>query len=446
MDRRVEATGLGGGLLVLLAALSGCGGEIYGGSEDIAAEAGEARLSPDQLATWMKRSPSGTPDQGVAGFVALAWVDYSLLAQAAAKTSLTDSATAAAALAPDLMLVPMRRWHDTLVSRRPRVADDRPDSLYADNDLRVFQHIFLRISDPQDVRANTVVRERAESLMVQARAPGADFAALARQHSEDATGALGGWLPPSRRSAFPPEFVRGSWRIQPGTIQGVISRGGFHVVRRPELEEVRDRLRQYAESLSTRRADSAYVDSLTSAKAFTLGTNVPARLRAFFDQPSRRTEDREPLARWDGGELLLEQAATWIDLLPPRAYMDLRGTSDVLLERFTRELAQQFIVHGEAVRNGIGVTPGEWSVLYAAYRRGLARSLRLLGADTATGQITGDREARVTELLNQLTADSTRWQSLPSALGAVLRAREGYRLHQPGLDRALRAATPPAAP
>ena len=233
----------GGWLALLMSVAAACGGEIYGGRDDIAAEAGESTLSPDQLATWVKRSPSGAPDLPIAGFVALAWVDYSLLADAASRGGLDDSATAAAALTPDLTLVPMRRWHDTLVARRPRVAADRPDSLYADNELRVFQHIFLRISDPQDVRANSVVRDRAESLMVKVRQAGADFAALAREHSEDATGAQGGWLPPSRRGAFPPEFVRGTWRIKPGDVQGVISRGGFHIVRRPELPEVRERLR-----------------------------------------------------------------------------------------------------------------------------------------------------------------------------------------------------------
>ena len=439
----------GGGLAVLVSLAAACGGEIYGGREDIAAEAGESTLTPDQLATWVRRSPSGAPDLPIAGFVALAWVDYTLLADAASRGSLDDSATAAAALLPDLTLLPMRRWHDTLVAHRPRVAADRPDSLYGDNELRVFQHIFLRIRDPQDVRANTVVRERAESLMVKARQPGADFAALAREHSEDATAAQGGWLAPSRRGAFPPEFVRGTWRIKPGDIAGVISRGGFHIVRRPELEEVRERLRQYAESLATRRADSIYVDSLTTARGLTLSENVPSRLRAFFNEPSRRSENGEPLARWEGGEMSLADAALWIDLLAPRAYIDLRGTSDVLLERYTRELAQQLMLYDEAVRRGVRVTPAEWAALYEGYRRGLTASLRLLGVDSGAALAASDRQGRVTALIDQLTTDSTRWRGLPSALGAVLRARSGYRLHQPGLERAVRAAQPapqPAAP
>jgi PPIC-type PPIASE domain len=430
---------LGSGLAVLTLATAGCEGAVYQGKEDVAAEAGSAQLPPDRLRSWVARVPSGQPTVAEAGFVALAWIDYSLLASAAARgEALTDSATAALALTPDLMLLPLRRWHDSLVARRPRIAADVPDSLYAGDNVRVFQQIVIRVSDPNDVRAITAVRERAETLLTKTRAPGANFAQLAQQYSEDPGAQQGGWLGPAPRSAFPPEFVRGSWRIKPGSINGVTSRVGFHIVRRPDLEEVRDRLRQYGESLATKRADSLYLDSLVAARGLALGRDVPARLRAFFNDPSVRTRDTEPLATWDGGDLRLAATSLWIDLLPPRTYLDLRGTSDVLLERYVRDLAKQYMLYDEANRDGIEVTPGEWATLQAGYRRSLAASLALLGVDSS-GTLPSDQAgARVDSLLNRLTSDSARWRSLPSALGAVLRAKDGYRLHQRGLERAVR--------
>ena len=114
----------------------------------------------------------------------------------------------------------------------------------------------------------------------------------------------------------------------------------------------------------------------------------------------------------------------------------------MLLERYTRELAQQLMLYEEAVRNGIHVTPAEWAALYDGYRRGVTASLRQLGVDSGATLPAVDRQGRVTALIDQLTTDSTRWRSLPSALGAVLRARSGYRLHQPGLERAVREAQP----
>jgi hypothetical protein len=235
-----------------------------------------------------------------------------------------------------------------------------------------------------------------------------------------------------------------AWRIKPGEIGGVLSRGGFHVVRRPPLEDVRDRLRVYAESLAPRKADSAYADSLVLARGLTLGENVPSRLRAFFADPSVRDKDAAPLARWVDGELTLGEASAWIDMLPARAYLDLRGTSDVILERFTRELGQQKLMLGEAEKHGIGVTPAEWAAMHEGYRRAVGASLMMLGADSGSTTIpAGEVDARVAALMDRLTSDSSRYRSLPSALGAVLRARAGYRLHDKGLIAALEAAVQP---
>jgi hypothetical protein len=322
------------------------------------------------------------------------------------------------------------------------VAGHVPDTLFAEENIRVFQEIFLRVVDPDDVRAITALRIRAESLLVQARTT-TDFAALARAHSQDAAGPGGGWLAPGRRGSFPPEFERMAWRIAPGDVSGVLSRGGFHVVRRPPLEEVRDRLRVYAESLATRKADSTYADSLVLARGLTLGEKVPERLRAFFNDPSVRETDTAPLAKWVDGELILRDASVWIDMLPARAYLDLRGTSDVILERFTRELGQQALMTGEARKHGADITPSDWAALHEGYRRAVAASLALLGADSS-GTIPADQAAaRVSSLLDRFTSDSTGYRPLPSALGAVLRAKAGYRLHEKGLRSAVEAAVQP---
>jgi hypothetical protein len=445
MFRGVPSSRCGaGGALAFVLAFAACDSNPYDGRADVAAEAGGATLSPAEVSAWVSRVPGRAPTKDDAGFAALTWVDYTLLAKAASGGgALLDSATAFAALMPERTLVPLRKWHDTLVARRPRVAADRPDTLYEEG-VRVFQQIFLRVTDPEDVRAITALRQRADSLLVLARAPGADFAALARAHSQDGTAAGGGWLAPGRRGAFPPEFERAAWRIAPGDISGALSRGGFHIVRRPPLAEVRDRLRVYAESLATRKADSVYADSLGLARGLTLGENVPSRLRAFFADPSVRDKDAAPLVRWVDGDLKLEEASGWIDMLPARAYLDLRGTSDVILERFARELGLQKLMLSEATKQGIAVTPAEWATLQEGYRRGVAASLMLLGADSGSTSIpAGEAEARVKTLLERLTTDSTRYRSLPSALSAVLRTRSGYRLHDKGLQAAVEAAVQP---
>lgn len=427
-------------LVVGALAVSTCGDSTARGRPDVAAEAGQESLEPARLAAWAARVPSGRPTQRDADFVAVVWVDYTLLAQALTDgRPLADSATAAAALMPDLLLLNLRKWHDTLVARRTRVEADRPDSLFTTPGFRAYQHILLRISDPQDVRQVGAARERADSIIAQLRA-GADFAALARTHSDDPTAQRGGYLPPGMPGSLPPGFERAARGLGIGEVGGAASSAGLHVVRRPPLEEVRESIRQYAESLATRRADSVYFDSLSTARRLTVTPRAVSLLRGYFTNPTTRTAP-EPVVTWDGGALSLARVALWIDLLQPRAWLDLRGASDLALEAFAREVAQQDLMHEEARRAGLQITAAEWSALYEGYLRGLRDVVALLGVQEPGQTIPpGAGPGRVAAVIDGLTENRVQYRPLPSALAAELRQAYGYRLHHAGLQAAAEEA------
>ena len=420
--------------------LVGCGGGTPAGSADIVAEAGSAILTPEQAAVWAARAPEA-PRAGDASYVGLVWVDYTLLTQALEQNvSLTDSATAAQALAPDLILAKLRAWHDTLLARRPGVPADEADSLYA-SDLRIFQQILIPIEDQRDARQVGAAQEKAESLLGMLRT-GADFVALAKQHSQDSFSARDGYLPAGRRKDFFPEFVRNAWRLQPGQLGGMGSRLGLHLVRRPQLDSVRDRILVYAESLSTQRADSVYADSLRAGGKLQVAERATAMLRGFFADPATRATETRPVATWSGGEMSLAQMAGWLDALPPTAYLELRGASDVALAALANDIATQYLLLADAEAHGIQLTAGQWAGLHDGYRRGLGEAMALIGlSDTATSLPAGQGAARVKALLDRLTADRDSWRPLPSALGSFLRARFGYRLHRAGAERAAQLAT-----
>ena len=439
MRRTFPKTRLAAGVL-LTAFMSACSRPE--GRSDIAAEAGGASLTPAQLGEWVARVPGRQPTLRDAEFVATVWADYTLLAQALERgDSLTDPVTVEAALLPDLGLQVLRAWHDTMVARRPRVPADRIDSIYAHDTVRVFQHVFFRVRDPQDAREVGAARAAADSIFAMARDSSADFASLAMARSEDPTTASsGGWLPVGARGVMPPEFERGAWGLAPGAVAGLSSRLGIHIVRRPPLAEARDRLTQYAESLATRQADARYLDSLTAAAGLAVSGQAVPSLRAFFADPSDRSNGTVALVTWTGGELPLADVVRWIDLLPPRGYLDLRGASDLALEAFVKELAQQELMLTQARAAGIDVTPAERARLEAGYRRNLAGAVAMLEVSQGAVLPEGSGAQRVAALLEGLTSDRERWRPLPGALGAVLRERGGYRLHQAGIAAALEAA------
>jgi parvulin-like peptidyl-prolyl isomerase len=75
----------------------------------------------------------------------------------------------------------------------------------------------------------------ARELVIEARKPGADFAALAREHSDGPTGPQGGDLGVFARGQYLPEFEKASFALKKGEISDVVETVyGFHVILRTE--------------------------------------------------------------------------------------------------------------------------------------------------------------------------------------------------------------------
>jgi len=119
-------------------------------------------------------------------------------------------------------------------------------------------HILLK-TDGKDEAA---VRKQAEDILKQAKAPGADFAALAKKYSEDdGSKANGGDLDYFTKGRMVPEFEQAAFSLQPGQISDLVkSQFGFHIIKvvdkKPAgtrtLDEVRS---QIQETLAAQRVD-----------------------------------------------------------------------------------------------------------------------------------------------------------------------------------------------
>lgn len=144
---------------------------------------------------------------------------------------------------------------------------------------------------PEQVRASHIlfktegkdeaaVRAAAEKVLAEARG-GADFAELAKKHSEDESNAsTGGDLDYFGRGRMAPEFEEASFSTQPGTISDLVkTQFGFHIIKvvdkRPgavqELEQVRP---QITDQLTTERAER---------QASTLATELAGQIKTVAD-------------------------------------------------------------------------------------------------------------------------------------------------------------------
>ncbi len=127
-------------------------------------------------------------------------------------------------------------------------------------------HILLRLEENASPEAVEAARARIAELR-QRILEGADFAALAREVSEDpGSREQGGRLPPLRREDVVPAFAEAAFALAPGTVsEPVRTPFGWHLIRVERVNEQRTRTflevkEEIAERLSRERARNAASD------------------------------------------------------------------------------------------------------------------------------------------------------------------------------------------
>ena len=129
---------------------------------------------------------------------------------------------------------------------------------------RLASHILVEVPDDADAAARAAARAEAEKLAAAARAPGADFAAIAREGSDDnGTAGSGGDLGWVSEEMVPAPFAEVLFAMEPGdTSDPVETDFGWHVIRLRDVkagsttpfEEVRDQLAAEEEQAARERA------------------------------------------------------------------------------------------------------------------------------------------------------------------------------------------------
>ncbi len=123
------------------------------------------------------------------------------------------------------------------------------------------RHILLR---PSAQLSEAAARDRLLAYRAQIQAGQADFAALARQHSQDGSAAQGGDLGWTSPGMFVPEFEQLMNRLAPGQVgEPLVSRFGVHLIEVLERRRVDTSQREQREAvrglLREKKLDEAYL-------------------------------------------------------------------------------------------------------------------------------------------------------------------------------------------
>jgi peptidyl-prolyl cis-trans isomerase D len=166
------------------------------------------------------------------------------------------------------------------VGEQIEISDEQIRTYYEENsqqftrpEQRRARHILIKAGSAASEEQIEQARAEAEALLERLRG-GADFADLARQHSEDQGSAEKGgdlgWFP---RGRMVPEFEEAVFSMEPGELAGPVRTNyGFHVIRLEEvreagvqpLEDVRDQIRSQLRFPELREAQQELATQIAS--------------------------------------------------------------------------------------------------------------------------------------------------------------------------------------
>ena len=168
-----------------------------------------------------------------------------------------------------------KKGHDVTVTEADAKADyDKNVARFAREEQVQASHILLKVEPGADAAKTAEVEKRAKELAALAKAPGADFAALAKEHSEGPSAPGGGDLGLFEKSKMVPPFANAAWTMKIGEISDPVkTRFGFHVIKvtarkaggQTPFSEAKDQIIAQLENDKRREASQTVVGELTAA-------------------------------------------------------------------------------------------------------------------------------------------------------------------------------------
>lgn len=147
--------------------------------------------------------------------------------------------------------------------------DDNPEQFQRPEQVKA-SHILFMVEADAGEAAKAAKRKEAEEVLAQIKG-GADFAALAREHSDCPSSSQGGDLGFFGRGQMVPPFEEAAFALRPGQMSGIVeTRFGYHIIKVEEradpqaiaFEEAKPRIAQFLGGQNRQQAMSSVIEDL----------------------------------------------------------------------------------------------------------------------------------------------------------------------------------------
>ena len=426
--------------------LTGCSkfSDMFTSHADTAARVGDKELGSARVAEIIARLGGPTANPDAANLVAGIWVDLNLFADRVARGQLkADSALMVKLLWPQLTESKIQAWHDTIIARRAAMTDAQVDSAFAAGNGRQFQHILWMAAGPS-AADTAAAKAKADRIAPQTRS--GDFGKLAAEHSSDGSKGDQGYLPPGPRGMYVLEFENAAWALEPGQVSPVVkSQFGFHIIRRPTMEEARSRFGVWVKQQLVARADSIYMANLETEREIKVRDGAAAAVRTAAADPSAVRSSGKDLVSYRGGSFKVKDLVPWIEAMPMQTASQIKMASDTILEGFVKSLAQNILLAEQADSAKIGVNPailqqmsGQFTMAIEALREAIGLNAPEFSDSSKTPEAERVTLAgtKVEEFFEKLTRGEAQFRQIPPTLSSELRREGDYRIYAQGVAKA----------
>jgi peptidyl-prolyl cis-trans isomerase C len=393
--------------------LGACGGlsEAMTAHTDTVARAAGKEFKIEEAAAMLAANPQIPAQPEVVRALADLWVDYILLATAVAED------TSLAAVDLNAFIAPAREQALVLKLRDQVI---RPDTLFTEQEVQQrwttegpgaeirARHILLRAPADATPAQRDSVRQLAESLRQRA-VQGEDFAALARQYSEDPGSAQrGGDLDFFGRGRMVAPFEEAAFKLQPGEVSPVVETPfGYHVIRveerrQQELGEQREQFRQFLVGQAQQQAETTYLDSISKAANVEVQPGGLAVVREVASRPESALRGRaasRQIATYNGGAFTTGEFLEFVRTQPPQVQSMFTSASDEQLQNAVEQLTRKELLLQQARARNVSLTRAEEDSIRSEARQAIRELVRATGLTSGARPTSATIEARVEALI-----------------------------------------------
>jgi hypothetical protein len=359
-------------------------GQAMTSHTDILARAAGHELTIEQAAGLVAPHEHIPAQAEVVDAIATLWVDYTLLATAAAQDSTLANVDLDLLLGPYMEQEVVYRLREEVIEVDTAITEDelrqRFEATQPGAEVRA-RHILLRVAADAPQEQRDSVRTLAAELQQRAAA-GEDFAGLAREFSQDGSATQGGDLGFFGRGAMVAPFEEAAFALQPGEISGIVETPfGLHIIKVEErrsasFDEQKDQFRAQDAQRRLQEAADAYVTGLTDTLNITLQEGAVQNAKEMARNPSMELRGRaseRALVRYEGGELSAQEFLDVMRGWDAQNRTRLSSGPDAEMQQVLEGLTRNEVLVGEARKQGLDLTPTEQDSL----RRGLQTQLRM---------------------------------------------------------------------